>query len=79
MERISALPWEEIDKATDKSFVEASQKELQKELDGAEVKIETANTAGEPAAKSVAVSIRWQDKDNQWVQPVRLAAWRYRR
>ena len=79
MEKLTAMPWDEIDKAADKSFAEASQKALPKELDGVEIEIEVAPATGEPAAKRIAVSLRWQDKDNQWVQPVRLTAWRYRR
>ena len=79
MEKLTAIPWDDIDKAADKSFAESSQKALPKELDGAEVEIEAVPATGEPAAKRLAVTIRWQDKDNQWVEPVRLTAWRYRR
>jgi hypothetical protein len=79
MEKISVLPWDEIAKAANPEFAEASTKELRKELDGAEIKIETADAEGEPTARRVAVTIRWQDKDDQWVQPVRATAWRYRR
>ena len=79
MEKLTALPWDEVDKAADKSFAESAQKGLQKELDGAEVKVEVVPATGEPAAKRLAVAIRWQDKDNQWVEPVRLTAWRYKR
>ena len=79
LEKLTALPWDDIDKAADKSFSESSQKALPEELDGAEIKIEVVPAAGEPAAKRLAVSIRWQDKDNQWVEPVRLTAWRYKR
>jgi hypothetical protein len=77
LEKLTAIPWDEIDKASDKSFVEVAQKSLPKELDGAELKVEITPVTGEPAAKRLAVSIRWQDKDNQWGQPVRLTAWRY--
>jgi hypothetical protein len=79
MEKLTALPWNEIDKAADKPFAEAAQKSLPKELDAAEIKIEIVPAEGEPAAKRLTVSLRWQDKDNQWVEPVRLTAWRYRR
>ena len=79
LEKLTALPWDDIDKAADKSFVETAQKALPKELDGAEVKVEVISATGEPAAQRLAVAIRWQDKDNQWVEPVRLTAWRYRR
>jgi hypothetical protein len=79
LEKLTATPWDDVDKAADKSFADAAQKSLPKELDGGEVKVEIAPAAGEPAAKRLAVTIRWQDKDNQWVEPVRLTAWRYRR
>jgi hypothetical protein len=83
MEKLAAIPWDDLDKlsdnAADKSFAETAQKTLPKELDGGEVKIEIVAAEGEPAAKRLAVAIRWQDKANQWVQPVRLTAWRYRR
>jgi hypothetical protein len=79
MEKLTAIPWDDIDKAADKPFVESAQKALPKELDGAEVKVEIVPLTEEPAAKRLAVAIRWQDKDSQWVQPVRLTAWRYRR
>jgi Tfp pilus assembly protein PilE len=79
MEKLTAIPWDEVDKTADKPFVEAAQKSLPKELDDAELKVEVTPAEGEPAAKRLAVTIRWQDKDNQWVQPVRLTAWRYKR
>ena len=79
LEKLTALPWDDLDKAADKPFAEASQKALPEELDGAEVKVEIVPATGEPAAKRLAVTVRWQDKDNQWVEPVRLTAWRYRR
>ena len=46
MEKLTAMPWDEIDKAADKPFAEASQKELPKELDGAEIKVEVAAADG---------------------------------
>jgi Tfp pilus assembly protein PilE len=79
MEKLTVMPWDEVDKTADKPFVEAAQKLLPKELDGAELQVEVTPAEGEPAAKRLAVTIRWQDKDNQWAQPVRLTAWRYRR
>ncbi len=79
MEKLTALPWDDVDQAADKPFAESLQKTLPKELDGAEIQVEVAPATGEPAAKRLAVIIRWQDKDGQWVQPVRLTAWRYRR
>jgi Tfp pilus assembly protein PilE len=79
MEKITAMPWDEIDKTADKTYAESLQKSLPKELDGAEISVEVVPAAGEPAAKRLAVSLRWKDKDNQWVAPVRLTVWRYRR
>jgi hypothetical protein len=79
LEQLTAIPWDDVDKAADKSFAEAATKALPKELDGGEVGVEVAPAAGNPAAKRLAVTIRWKDKDDQWIEPVRLTAWRYRR
>ncbi|MCC6125246.1 MAG: hypothetical protein IT426_09810 [Pirellulales bacterium] len=79
LEKLTAMPWDEIDKAADAAFAETARKTLPKELEDGEIKVEVAAAAGEPAAKRIAVSLRWQDKNNQWVQPVRLTAWRYQR
>lgn len=36
------------------------------------------NDIKKPAAKRITVTIRWQDRDGQWIEPVRLVAWRYK-
>jgi hypothetical protein len=79
LEKLTAMPWDEIDQAAGEPFAEAARKAFPEELENGEVKIEVAPAAGEPSAKRIAVSLRWQDKNNQWVQPVRLTAWRYQR
>lgn len=38
---------------------------------------QVAESIRKPAAKRIKVEIRWRDKDGQWVQGVRLVAWRF--
>jgi hypothetical protein len=79
MEKLAAAPWEELERAAGPAFAENAKKNLPRELDGGSVKVEVASLEGEPAAKRLAVEIRWLDKDDRQAQPVRLTAWRYRR
>jgi hypothetical protein len=44
-----------------------------------ELKIDLGNEDAKPAAKRITVTIRWQDNEGRWTQPVRLVAWRYQR
>lgn len=47
-------------------------------LPGGELKIELATSDDSPAAKQVAVTIRWRGAGGEFVRPVRLASWYFR-
>ncbi len=77
MERATARPWSDLT-AEELSKISLSP-ETKFALPEGELKIDLADEDAKPEAKRITVTIRWQDKEGQWVQPVRLAAWRYRR
>ena len=43
-----------------------------------ELSVAVADVAGDVAARRITVSIRWQDRNGDWVNPVQLTAWRTR-
>lgn len=47
-------------------------------LPDGELKIDLADVDAKPLSKRITVSIRWQDRNGQWMQPTRLVAWRYK-
>jgi hypothetical protein len=51
--------------------------ESRQALPQAKLEVEIGAPAGKPAAKRLRVSIRWQDRAGQFLQPVQLTAWRY--
>jgi hypothetical protein len=90
MERITAQPWSDL---TAEGLTKISlSTETKLALPDGELKIDLADEDARPSpptplpkgegkleAKRITVTIRWQDDQGQWSQPVRLAAWRYRR
>lgn len=77
MERVTARPWNDL---TAEGLAKISlTPETKLALPDGELKIELAGDDAKPEAKRITVIIRWQDDEGQWSQPVRLAAWRYRR
>ncbi len=76
MERISAMPWSDL---TAEGLAKTSlSPEAKIALPDGELKIDIADEDAKPEARRITVTIRWQDDEGQWVQPVRLAAWRYK-
>jgi hypothetical protein len=90
MERVTARPWSDL---TTEGLAKISlSPETKMALPDGELKIDLADVDARPSppaplpkgegkleAKRITVTIRWQDDQGQWSQPVWLAAWRYRR
>jgi len=53
--------------------------EARRALLGGELEIQLSSPPEQPGAKRIVVLLRWQDHTGQFVRPVRLVAWRYRR
>jgi Tfp pilus assembly protein PilV len=76
MERLSAQPWRQLT-AGEASDVRISPQAMQS-LPQGKLEVEISGPAGTPEAKRIRVSIRWQNRTGQFLQPVQLIAWRYR-
>ena len=75
MERLMPRPFNEL---TPESVSHISlSRETQRILPRGELKIELRGEDAKPPAMRIMVTIRWQDQNNEWTRPVRLAAWRY--
>ena len=77
LERITARPWSDL---TPQAL--AAEKPSAAALVGlpeAELKVEATIPAAEANAKRITVSLRWQDRNNQFLPPVKLTTWRYKR
>ena len=76
MEQIAARPWAELTTAA------LSQEKLspsaERQLPGAELKIEVFASAGEPNAKRITAALRWRDRSGQLLAPATLTTWRYK-
>ena len=76
MERLAARPWAEL---TPQAVAPPSlSPSVQRRLPAAEWQIEVTLPSGEPLAKRIAVSLRWQDHAGQFMQPVRIVTWRWK-
>jgi Tfp pilus assembly protein PilV len=77
MELLTVRPWSDL---TSETLAKISlSPETQLTLSDGELKIDLADEDAKPAAKRITVTIRWQDSNGQWNQPVRLVAWRCQR
>jgi hypothetical protein len=76
MERLAALPWDELTPERAKGVSRAQPADSIAE--GAEWNVDIAQPPGEPNARRVAVEVRWPDAAGHFERPVRLVAWRYR-
>jgi hypothetical protein len=75
MEHAAALPFREL---TPLRLAEIRlSPEASAALPEGELTIDLAAVSGD-AAKRITVSLRWQDRNGQWLQPVQLTAWRTR-
>lgn len=75
MERLAARPWSELTPQTSGPKLSPS---ATKRLPNAELNIEVAPSLAETNAKRIVVSLRWQDRAGQFIQPVRLVTWRWK-
>lgn len=75
MERLAARPWTEL---TPQVAVPQLSPPVRNRLPNAELKVEVTTSAAEPGAKRIIVSLRWQDRAGQFVQPVKVVTWRWK-
>jgi Tfp pilus assembly protein PilE len=77
MELLTAEPWSNL---TPETLAKISlSPETKSALIEGELKIDLTDENTKPNAKRITVTIRWQDQNGQWIEPVRLVAWRYQR
>jgi Tfp pilus assembly protein PilV len=75
LERIAARPWADL---TPQAFAaEKPSAEAVEKLPEAELKVEVTTPSAEPKAKRITVSLRWQDRNSQFVAPVKITTWKY--
>ena len=75
MERLAAVPWEELNEENVQKL--ELDKQVRRLLPDAQLEIQLATPPDEPQARRITVSIGWSDRTGQAVGPVRLVAWRY--
>lgn len=76
IERITALPWTDLTEAT--GAEETISPSAESQLPGAELKIEIVPSPEEPDAKRITASLRWQNRNGQYLAPLTVTTWRYR-
>jgi hypothetical protein len=76
MERLAAKPWAEL---TPQMAVAPLSPSVRNRLPGAELKVEVTTPSAEPDARRIVVSLRWQDRAGQFVSPVAIATWRWKK
>ena len=77
MERLSTVSF---DKLTPEGLGDLKlSDEARRALPGGELQVQLSSPPEQPGAKRIVVLLRWQDHTGQFVRPVRLVAWRYRR
>lgn len=79
MERLSAMPWDELTTETLQDEKLKLSDAASRRLTGAELTVDVTESSDPVDAKRIALSIRWKDRAGQFVQPVKLTAWRVRR
>jgi Tfp pilus assembly protein PilE len=76
MEQVTARPWAKLTTAV--LSQERLSSSADRQLPGAELKIEVLALADQPNAKRITAALRWQDRSGQLVAPVTLTTWRYK-
>jgi hypothetical protein len=76
MERVAARRWDDLTSKTLDGGKPSGW--LGERLPGAELKIEVTAPSGEPIAKRITVSLRWQDRNGRYLPGVKIVTWRYR-
>ncbi len=77
LERLAARPWEELTPENVAKLVASL--ELPKSLPSGQVLAQVTQPGGEPEAKILAVTVRWQSRQEAPAEQVRLVAWKYRK
>ena len=75
MERLAARPWSEL---TPQSAAGQLSPAAGSRLPGAELKVEVTTSPTEPAAKRIAVTLRWKDHSGRFTKPVTIVTWRWK-
>lgn len=76
MERITSLDWNDL--TSERVAAMQLPEEVQRQLPGAELRVDLSPAADEPDARKVTLEIRWPESiHGNWSAPVRLAAWVY--
>lgn len=76
MERVTARPWAEL--TTDALSSETLSPSAERQLPGAELKIEVTTSADEPDAKRITATLCWQDRSGSLLAPMTLTTWRFK-
>ena len=76
MEQGTARPWAELTTAA--LAQEKLSPSADRQLPGAELKIEVFTAADQPNAKRITAALRWQDRSGRLLVPVTLTTWRYK-
>jgi Tfp pilus assembly protein PilE len=77
LERLAVRPWEELTPEGAPKL--AASLELPKSLPGGQLLAQVTQPGGEPEAKILAVTVRWQSRQEAPAEQVRLVAWKYRK
>jgi hypothetical protein len=76
LERFAARPWAELSTAA--LAAEKPSAWAERQLPGAELKIDVATSPDQPDAKRITAALRWRDRSNQYLAPATLTTWRYK-
>jgi hypothetical protein len=77
MERYAERSWADIKPETD-GTVELSS-EVRRVLHHAALEVKVDEATGPPAAKRIAIELRWKDRSGRFAAPIRLVTWVYQR
>ncbi len=76
MEQVTARPWAEL--TTARLSQERLPPSAERQLPGAQLKIEVFTSADQPNAKRITAALRWPDRSGRLLAPVTLTTWRYK-
>jgi len=77
MERLAVRPWEELTPEGVSKL--AASLPVNEFLPGGQLSAQVTQPAGEPETKILAVTVRWQARQETPAEQVRLVTWKYRR
>jgi len=76
MERLAAQKWDEL--SPERVAKVAISEETRQRLPDGSLAVQVTQSAGEPVAKEIAVTVRWRPRTGVPDAQVRLVAWRFR-